>query len=93
MCRPVHKNSSHFVNRNNLGLVVGRQGQVVGSMPWNVAFCVDAASDFNLFYRGGGMSFPLYLYPDEQDLDQIRRVNFEPKLCKKLQISKRYVGV
>lgn len=29
--------------------------------------------------------FPLYLYPDEQDLDQTRRVNFEPKLYKKLQ--------
>lgn len=29
--------------------------------------------------------FPLYLYPDEQDLDQTRRVNFDPKLYKKLQ--------
>lgn len=85
ICRPVHKNSSHFVNRSNLGLVVGRQGQVVGSMPWNVVLCVDAASDFNLFYRGGGMSFPLYLYPDEQDLDQTCRVNFDHKLYKKLQ--------
>lgn len=28
---------------------------------------------------------PLYLYPDEQDLDQTRRVNFDPKLWKKLQ--------
>jgi type I restriction-modification system DNA methylase subunit len=30
-------------------------------------------------------AFPLYLYPDEQDLDQTRRVNFEPKLFAKLQ--------
>ena len=29
--------------------------------------------------------FPLYLYPDEQDLDQTRRVNFDPKLYKKLR--------
>lgn len=29
--------------------------------------------------------FPLYLYPEEQDLDQTRRVNFDPKLYKKLQ--------
>ena len=29
--------------------------------------------------------FPLFLYPDEQDLDKTRRVNFEPKLYKKLQ--------
>ena len=29
--------------------------------------------------------FPLYLYPDEQDLDQTRRVNFDHKLYKDLQ--------
>ncbi len=29
--------------------------------------------------------FPLFLYPDEQDLDQNRRLNFEPKLYKTLQ--------
>ena len=28
---------------------------------------------------------PLYLYPDEQDLDQTRRVNFDRKLYKRLQ--------
>ncbi|WP_416915662.1 MAG: type ISP restriction/modification enzyme [Roseicyclus sp.] len=30
-------------------------------------------------------AFPLYLYPDEQDLDQSRRVNFDPKLYARLQ--------
>lgn len=29
--------------------------------------------------------FPLYLYPDEQELDQTRRVNFDRKLYKRLQ--------
>jgi len=28
---------------------------------------------------------PLYLYPSEQDLEQTRRVNFDPKLWKQLQ--------
>ena len=28
--------------------------------------------------------FPLYLYPDEQDLDQTRRINFDSKLHKRL---------
>ncbi|MBD3677566.1 MAG: N-6 DNA methylase [Rhodobacteraceae bacterium] len=32
-----------------------------------------------------GYYAPLYLYPDEQDLDQTRRVNFDAKLWKKLQ--------
>lgn len=30
-------------------------------------------------------SFPLYLYPTEQDLDQSRRINFDPKLYARLQ--------
>lgn len=29
--------------------------------------------------------FPLYLYPNEQDLDQTRRINLHPKLWKKLR--------
>lgn len=75
----------HMLHGKNLGLVIGRQGQAVGTMAWNVIFCVDAASDFNMFYRGGGMTFPLYLYPAEGDLDQSRRVNFDAKLYAKLQ--------
>ncbi len=31
------------------------------------------------------MNFPLNLYPTEQDLDQPRRINFEPKLYARLQ--------
>lgn len=75
----------HYLSGDNMGIVVGRQGQVVGSMEWNLAFCLKDISDFNLFYRGGGYSLPLYLYPSEQDLDQSRRVNFDPKLYKRLQ--------
>ena len=35
--------------------------------------------------REANQVFPLYLYPSEQDLDQTRRVNFDPKLYKRLQ--------
>lgn len=31
------------------------------------------------------VNFPLYLYPDEQDFDQTRRVNFDEKLYQRLQ--------
>ena len=38
-------------------------------------------------YSNKGISSlaPLYLYPSEQDLDQTRRINFDPKLYKRLQ--------
>jgi len=55
----------HFIKGQNLGLFIGRQGQVVGSMTWNLAFITKSISDFNLYYRGGGMSFPLYLYNEK----------------------------
>ena len=49
----------------NLGLCIGRAGQVVGlEKPWNIVFCSDCIEDLNLFYRGGNVNFPLYLYPN-----------------------------
>jgi len=48
----------------NLCLCTGRAGQVVGEeAPWNLVHCADAVQDHNMFYRGGVVSFPLYLYP------------------------------
>lgn len=70
---------------DNIGLVVGRQGQAVGSGTWNLVFCHDCVSDLNLFYRGGGMSFPLYIFPDEGSLDQSIQLNFSPLLFNKLR--------
>jgi very-short-patch-repair endonuclease len=71
--RPIFQVMQHFLKGENVGLVIGRQGQVVGSMPWNLAFMTNSMTDFNLFYRGGGMLFPLYLYPEtnaQQTIDQ-----------------------
>jgi len=51
--------------RKNLCLCSGRAGQVVGEdAPWNLTFCADSIQDHNMFYRGGVVSFPLYLYSD-----------------------------
>jgi len=35
-------------------------------MPWNLTFVSKNISDFNLYYRGGGVVFPLYLNPLNQ---------------------------
>jgi predicted helicase len=53
--------------KENLALTIGRQGQVVGNENlWNLAFVSENIIDFNLFYRGGELLFPLYLYPTEE---------------------------
>ena len=85
----------HMLPMQNLGLIIGRQGQVVGRMQWNLVFVSSGPIDFNVFYRGGGLLLPLYLYPDQQDPDQqdfdqqdfdsTRRVNFDRNLYKRLQ--------
>jgi predicted helicase len=65
---PKSYRSRYRVMRNmtfeNLSLIIGRQGQVVGDMPWNLSFISSSVVDLNMFYRGGGMVFPLYLYPE-----------------------------
>ena len=64
-CMPRGEVFRHMM-QENLALCVGRAGQVVGSeRPWNIVLCAETITDLNLFYRGGNVTFPLYLYPDE----------------------------
>lgn len=79
----------HFVNKSNYGLLSGRQGQVVGDIPWSMLFITNTISDTNLFYRGGVIVFPLYLYPDltgQQELGQDleRAPNFNEKIVEQI---------
>jgi predicted helicase len=55
--------------RNNLGIILGRQGMATGSDQWDVCYVCDALVDQNVFRRGGGTVFPLHLTRREGDLD------------------------
>jgi len=71
--------------QNNAALCVGRAGQVVGQAPWDVTFCSNSLVDLNLFYRGGNVAFPLYLYPAEGEMQfegGKRRPNLNPEFIK-----------
>ncbi len=48
----------------NRALVLGRQGEATGADTWDVLFAVATLTDQNIFRRGGGTVFPLYLYDD-----------------------------
>lgn len=79
----------NYVSGENTGLLVGRQGQVVGDMPWNLVFISNHPTDMNIFYRGGGINFPLYLYPvtnGQQTIDQSteRTPNLNPEIVKQI---------
>jgi predicted helicase len=51
---------------HNVALCVGRAGQVIGPETWDIVFPSRSIEDFNLFYRGGNVNLPLYLYPLKQ---------------------------
>lgn len=81
-----YKFMQHFINHENTGLVLGPQGQAVGSMQWNLAYCSKYIVDTNVYYRGGGIIFPLYLYPTDAEaaLGETRKPNLDEEIWKKI---------
>jgi predicted helicase len=85
----------HLLQGSNFALVSGRQGQVMGDIPWDLVFCTSNPVDTNLYYRGGNTVFPLYLCEEplsfalgtEEDgspQSANRRPNFSPSFLKSL---------
>jgi type I restriction-modification system DNA methylase subunit len=80
---PVFEVGRHML-QSNYCLTTIRKADVVQN--WSHAFCLDGIMvHHGISMKEGNYIFPLYLYPTEQDLDQARRVNFEPALYKRLQ--------
>jgi len=77
--RPRPEVMHHMLAGENLALCVGRQGQVVGPGEWTLAFCANHIVDLNMFYRGGNVNFPLYLYPSNESPDMFHQAR-QPNL-------------
>lgn len=79
---------SHLLT-SNTSLIIGRQGQAVGdNQSWNLIFITPIICDTNVFYRGGGTVFPLYLYGDPDVLDkehEDKKPNIKPEIFQLLQ--------
>jgi len=74
ICMPRPEVMRHMM-KENLAMCVGRAGQVVGlEKPWNIVFCSEFIADFNLFYRGGNVNFPLYLYGSKDREANINKI-------------------
>ena len=89
--RPRMNVMRHMLAGENLSLLVGRQGQVVGSQLWDLVLVSRNMIDFNAFYRGGAVTFPLYLYPGSgpKNLfsfqDVVREPNIAPIILERLE--------
>jgi hypothetical protein len=94
LCMPRPKVMRNML-RSNISLCIGRAGHAVGSdKPWNLAFCSTVVEDFNLFYRGGNVNFPLYLYEEKVKgkngkTNDLRETNISPALTEQLE---KYYG-
>jgi predicted helicase len=62
--RPSPKLMRHLLAGENVALVVGRAGSATGDEEWNIVFVAQQPVDLNIFRRGGGEVYPLYLLPD-----------------------------
>ena len=80
---PVEKVMGNFARGSNIGLATARSNK--NPVPDHF-FVVDRMMETKCAESSTQSAvYPLYLYPNEQDLDQTRRVNFDLKLFKKLQ--------
>lgn len=76
ICRSRYDLMKHMLH-DNICLVIGRQGQVVGSWhEWNLISVSNKLVDYNVFYRGGSSIIPQYLYVEHEFLGtkQLQRV-------------------
>ena len=77
--------SQQLAGNKNLAMVVCRQAINDAWANVLIADCLGDDSFVSNRSKERGYFFPLYLYPDEQSLDQARRVNFDPKIRKAIE--------
>jgi hypothetical protein len=82
-CRPRNEVMRHML-KENVGL--GFTRTIEGGRDFADALVFgQPITHHSLSIKEVNALFPLYLYPSDQDLDQTRRVNFDPKLYARLQ--------
>lgn len=65
----------HFLENENIGLMIGRQFSAIGSDIFDIVFCTDKIADLNFYRRGGEQIFPLYLYPTTRSKKFLKKEN------------------
>ena len=84
-----YKYMQHLL-KDNISLIIGPQGQAIGEMPWNIVYVSKHLVDTNIFYRGGGIVFPLYLYTENMGEEE-RIINFNKDLYDKIAEGLNYL--
>lgn len=81
--------TSHLAGKDNICIISGRAGQVIhGDQEWHLIHVASLPVDVNIFYRGGGTVFPLFLYGDGPQgslTNPSRKPNIAPEFEKVLR--------
>lgn len=83
--RPRPEIVKNFVRQENLCLLASRQLATAGYRHILVSNLPAESCAISLTTKEQNHVFPLYIYPDEDELDQRRRVNFDDKLFAKIR--------
>jgi predicted helicase len=75
----------HYVGRPNIGLLATKAMRDRNFHHVFATAFINEAIFLSGTTASNAMNFPLYLYPEPTELDQVRRVNFEPALYAKLR--------
>lgn len=77
--RPRTSLFQHMLRPGNISLILSPQGQAIGGNSWNGVSISNCLTDKNIFRRGGGIVFPLYLFQENMGKEE-RIVNFNKDL-------------
>lgn len=75
----------HYMGHPNIGLLVTKALRDASFAHSFVTTTISEAIFLSGVTASNAMNLPLYLYPSEQDLDQTRRVNFDPAIYAKIR--------
>ncbi|MTB53940.1 type ISP restriction/modification enzyme [Lewinella sp. W8] len=87
----------YHLQKENFGLILVRQSQAINTRFFDAAFITNNLADTNNFRRGGPLIFPIYLYPETQQLSLDhsveRKPNLDPKIVSKVseKLSLRFI--
>jgi len=85
ICYPRGEIMRNLLSGDNLSLLTTKAHRDDAFAHVSVTTTVSEVIGLSPRTASNSINFPLYLYPDEQTLDKIRRVNFDPKLYAKLR--------
>jgi len=86
LARPMDNLMRHLIGRDNISIAVSKQQKA--STGFFHALVHDKAIDFAFVSNRTSeitSAFPLYLYPEADDLDQKRRANFDPAIFSRIR--------